>query len=248
MKHKLSVTAFLTFSVLFGVASRALGTPSSHIGNPDRGLPLFSAYCASCHGEDGNGDGPLVARLAQKFDTKPTKLTNPDWQESRTDADLTQIIEGSSKRGHLASFMPAWKLKFSKNEIDDIVAFVRELAHTPKRTSTASLDLQKPLELGRTVYSLQCLACHGRNGKGDGPLMQGVEWTHCPDFTDKSYFRSVTDEQLEGWSQSGAVHANLGVDPVMHTWWNQALTDKELECVILYLRTLPQTASRQRET
>jgi mono/diheme cytochrome c family protein len=136
--------------------------------------------------------------------------------------------------------MPAWGLTLTPTEVKDVAAFVRELGFSPSKFPVGStIDIQKQLELGRVVYSLQCLSCHGRTGKGDGPLLQGLEGVQSPDFTAKSYFHNVTNAQLEEWAQSGAVHAKLGIDPTQHTWWHQGLDEKEVEAVLLYLRTLP---------
>lgn len=234
--------------VAINTTSVTQSTPSSKLGNPDRGLALFSAYCASCHGDDGRGDGPLAARLGRDFNAKPTNFSNPTWQSSRTDANLIKIIQGGSKGAHRTSFMPAWGLTLNPNEVKDIAAFVRELGNTPNKFPVGStIDIQKQLELGRVLYSLQCLACHGRNGKGDGPLLQASENVHPPDFSQQSYFRNVSNAQLEEWAQSGAVHAKLGIDPSQHTWWHQGLDEKEVEAVLLYLRTLPLKAASKVE-
>jgi cytochrome c oxidase cbb3-type subunit 2 len=44
-----------------GSASRVVGA-----GVPARGRALFGLYCATCHGVDGRGDGPLAAALGRK--------------------------------------------------------------------------------------------------------------------------------------------------------------------------------------
>src|SRR5215470_13260272 len=37
----------------------------------DSGVALFGTYCASCHGRDGHGDGPV----AESLKTRPPNLT-----------------------------------------------------------------------------------------------------------------------------------------------------------------------------
>ncbi len=48
----------------------------------------FNTLCAACHGADGTGDTPTAAAL----DPKPRNYTSVEWQDSVTDAEITEII------------------------------------------------------------------------------------------------------------------------------------------------------------
>src|SRR5438552_1044054 len=52
-----------------------------------RAVARFTSMCATCHGEDGRGDGPAAPNLT----VKPRDYTDPTWQASVTDDQLKQI-------------------------------------------------------------------------------------------------------------------------------------------------------------
>jgi cytochrome c oxidase cbb3-type subunit 3 len=67
-------------------------------GLEDVTLVAWSQNCTPCHGELGRGDGPRGPML------KATNLSDPAWQESKTDQDIAKAI----KLGRGA--MPAFNL------------------------------------------------------------------------------------------------------------------------------------------
>lgn len=76
---------------------------------------LFTSKCAACHGKDGMAKTPMGAKL------KVQDLSSPEVQKL-SNAELTKIVsEGKEK-------MPAYKTKLSKEQIDGLVAYVRNFA------------------------------------------------------------------------------------------------------------------------
>lgn len=61
--------------ILYFASSIAIGLMSLHFaaqaGEPSGGQAFYIQYCASCHGTDGRGDGPVSPFLK----VKPTNLT-----------------------------------------------------------------------------------------------------------------------------------------------------------------------------
>jgi len=89
-----------------------LGLPSR---GQETGESLFKAKCAMCHGPDGAGKT-----------TMGQALKIPDLHSSEVqklgDAELTQIVtKGKNK-------MPAYEEKLSKEQITQLVGFIRDLA------------------------------------------------------------------------------------------------------------------------
>ena len=93
------------------------------------GKKLFSLYCESCHGPDGNGNGAAAedmmlkprdfALAAFKFDT------DADWERG-TDADIGNVIkEGAAVYGGSA-LMPMWS-QSNDDEISGLIAYIRSL-------------------------------------------------------------------------------------------------------------------------
>ena len=71
-------------------------------GQPPRhGRDLYEAYCASCHGVSGRGDGPAAEALVPR----PTDLT----RTRENLAGLMRVIDGRrTVRAHGTSEMPVW--------------------------------------------------------------------------------------------------------------------------------------------
>jgi len=70
--------------------------------------------CAVCHGADGKGQTPMGKTM------KLRDLASPDVQK-QTDAELTTIItKGKNK-------MPAYDGKLTKEQIDEVVKYIRTL-------------------------------------------------------------------------------------------------------------------------
>src|SRR5208282_427623 len=75
--------------------------------NPSSGKEMYLAYCASCHGADGRGNGPAAPALK----TPPTDLTQLAAKNGGNfpDAHIMQIIRGDSMTAaHGNKDMPVW--------------------------------------------------------------------------------------------------------------------------------------------
>jgi mono/diheme cytochrome c family protein len=77
------------------------------------GATVFGAKCALCHGKDGAGLPNWKAKGQPDF-------TNPDWQNSHTDAQIADSI-----RNGKGKFMPPFKAKLSDEDVASVVARVR---------------------------------------------------------------------------------------------------------------------------
>lgn len=106
---------------LFSVAASALlivaprGVLAQQRLDVPPGKGSFDRYCASCHGVDGKGDGPLANLLNQK----PTDLTllakknNGNFPAQR----VARIIDGREEIAiHGPRDMPVWGQRFGQAE------------------------------------------------------------------------------------------------------------------------------------
>jgi mono/diheme cytochrome c family protein len=75
--------------------------------SPSSGKEMYLAYCASCHGADGKGNGPAAPALK----TPATNLTQLAAKNGGTfpDAHIMQVIRGDSMTAaHGNKDMPVW--------------------------------------------------------------------------------------------------------------------------------------------
>jgi len=119
-------------------------------------------------------------------------------------------------------------------ETRDVLAFLQGSIGAQVTTSNflvppaAAEDNTDATELGQAIYAQTCIACHGADGKGSIP---GVA-----DFTDANGPLSKEDTELirnisEGFQSPGSFIAM----PVLGG--NPALTEKDVEAVLDYIRT-----------
>ena len=78
------------------------------------GEALFKTKCAACHGPDGKGAVPMGKTLGAK------DLSSAEVQK-QSDPQLTEVVtKGKNK-------MPAYDGKLSKEQIAQLVAYIRDL-------------------------------------------------------------------------------------------------------------------------
>lgn len=100
----------LVFVMAALLAAQSLTTPdvmaSQKTGKDTRGQQLFTQYCASCHGTDGKGGGPVAASLK----TAVPDLTVIEKREGKfPQARIQSIINGETTfAAHGPKEMPVW--------------------------------------------------------------------------------------------------------------------------------------------
>ena len=80
----------------------------------DSGADVYKSKCASCHGAEGKGDTAMGKAMKVK------DLASDDVQK-QSDADLTTAIEKGKKP------MPGYEGKLTKEQINDLVKYLRGL-------------------------------------------------------------------------------------------------------------------------
>jgi len=135
------------------------------------GPDLFRAYCASCHGKDGKGNGPVAATL---------RATVPDLTIITVSNDgnfpvarIKRIIMGEGMiASHGSREMPVWGPIFHQVEedvdrgnvrVENLVTYLESI-QTSRVHATETKPIKKPVEetgpSGEKLYKQDCAVCH----------------------------------------------------------------------------------------
>ena len=87
------------------------------------GATLYARYCASCHGDDGGGDGPNARFLP----VRPAVHRDARAMSTRTDDRLFDAISGGGYPLGKNAAMPAFGGTLSRAEIWSLVEYLRTL-------------------------------------------------------------------------------------------------------------------------
>lgn len=141
------------------------------------GKELYGAYCASCHGADGRGDGPE----AEAFMPPPRNLHDDALSRESVEALVERIRHGRP-------LLRARDLEALRGRSDDTELLVAHLRRLPRLN-------WRLLDRGQEIYVDRCEICHGPFGRAPAALPSGV--TKPPrDLSDVGYQRSTSDAEL----------------------------------------------------
>lgn len=215
--RRISIWSLILCGVLLSGGTSALAQP----GSDANGKRLYLTYCFTCHGQTGKGDG-----FAATFQpVRPRNLTNDAYMSSRSDQQLFDAISGGGAAFHGSMVMPNWWESLTKQQIWDLVAFIRTLHRPPPSGDPGS---------GAALFSKYCWTCHGKTGEGDGPI--AVAFQPRPrNLTDHIYLSSRTDYELyDAISQGGPAVDRSASMP----GWGSVLSAQEMWDLVAYIRQL----------
>ena len=90
------------------------------VASAEIGFERFNDNCSTCHGASA------VVTMRELGHNMPD-FTDPEYQASRTDEELYDIIKLGGGRLGVSEAMPPWEMILSDEEIDSIVLYLREL-------------------------------------------------------------------------------------------------------------------------
>jgi mono/diheme cytochrome c family protein len=238
----------LTFAMTHIVAphvSSAAPAPMSR--DLVRGQQTFLEYCAMCHGDGGEGDGEMAAALQQKAGVRPANLTDRARiaRLGRAGVQLV-VVHGGAHTGR-SNMMPAWGERLSSQQVRDVVDYVSHLPDAaPGVSSTTLRDYTTSPpgapEDGRRLFLHHCAACHGTQGRGDGPFAMTLNQRHQirpRNLTDSTYIAQKTDRELFVTVTLGGGH--VGKSPYMPSWAGY-LAPEQIKSLVSYIRAISHTA------
>lgn len=104
----------LVLAVTVGSARAAAQSANEPVAQPQLGSVVFTSYCATCHGKDATGNGPLAAML-RKTPANLTLLAKKNGGVFSSQI-VARIIDGRDPvMGHGGGDMPVWGDAFSRS-------------------------------------------------------------------------------------------------------------------------------------
>jgi mono/diheme cytochrome c family protein len=104
----------------------AMLAPAAAAGDAAAGAKIFADRCARCHGKNGAGDGPDLAKLHPS--SSPVNWTRSVVMQKWSDQEIVDIITKGGKAVNSSPVMPRFGGKLSDAQIQDLLAFIRSLA------------------------------------------------------------------------------------------------------------------------
>jgi cytochrome c oxidase cbb3-type subunit I/II len=241
---------------LFGVAHGATAETSpveerlqrlETQGVQERGRRLYREACAPCHGMAGNGQGPAARGLQPKpqdFTQGVYKFRSTPIDAMPTDDDLVRSIS----EGLPGTAMPAWKRLLSHSQRQAVAQYLKTFAADKFATQaeTAVTPLQLPpapaltpdrIERGQAIYDrLQCWQCHGRRGRGDGPLAAALRDSKNQPIRPQNFAKGIYKSGTAPEDLLRTILTGLAGTPMPA--WSAALSIEEGWDLVSYVRSL----------
>ncbi len=144
--------------------------------DPAHGETVYSDYCASCHGNMGNGAG----QNAGNSTTPPAALAQIDVLHNAVPQTWFNIITEGNANGS----MPAFSSKLDDRSRWDVISYMLSLENTPDQ-----------MAIGFEIYATVCSQCHGETGKGDGEQAATLK-VNPTDFTDQRIMSAISNQDM----------------------------------------------------
>ncbi len=217
-----------------GANPPAQGWPTFKESGLYEGKKIYVSRCMTCHGCAGNGlghyGGTLIVTPAN-FKADPFRnMTDPEW--------FWHVSEGVQ-----GTVMPPWRESLSVDQRWRVIRYIqavyaRTFERDPDEGDVPRLYAKKNplpltvenLEAGKSIWTRECLVCHGDAATGEGPYRQGIEPVP-PDFSDLAGYKDFTDGDYL-WRISE------GVPWTAMPTWKVQYTETERWQLVHYVRSM----------
>lgn len=142
------------------------------------GKAIYEKRCISCHGDEGDGDGPA----ADRFQPKPRSFKKAEYKyrttpkgELPTDDDLFRAISD----GLPGTGMPDWADVLTEKKRRQVIKYIKTFSDKWENQAGSPNVItvgppvpsdEESIERGKKQFTaLGCTLCHGTEGRGDGP-------------------------------------------------------------------------------
>ncbi len=170
------------------------------------GREPYMDYCASCHGPEGEGDGPKPFRKYHR----PTNLDMLGRSAVRSNFRAFKLVFTTGSHGkRLQDFPP------TEEDLPKLFSYLGSFAP------------------GRPLYNYNCTPCHGESGEG-APGMYKNKKIKPKSIVERSFLDNTTREDMRKIIMQGKEFLTGMKSGMPH--FIRPLGDKEIEAVIAYMR------------
>lgn len=207
-----------------------------------RGKQIYLKRCQACHGEKGDGQGPVAPFLDPRprdFTSGVYKLRTTETGQPPTDEDLFRVLA----RGVPGTAMSDWT-RLSTEDRWLVIAHIKRFSDAFKEKVTVirtSRDVPGSSEIisrGKELYqNAKCWECHGQAGRGDGP--------NAPTLKDDLGNAIKAANLRQGWRLKGGREAreiflrlSTGLDGTPMPSYADSLNEEERWALAHYVKSL----------
>jgi mono/diheme cytochrome c family protein len=198
----------------------------------------YKALCERCHGEKGNGLGPVSTYI----DPAPRDLTKAAFFVSKPHGRFVQSI----KDGVHGTSMPSWGKVLNDAQINGMVdyvftSFVKEPIREQKARNIPDRNPVAPspesIARGEKTFLARCTGCHGRKADGKGPNSLEIV-PHPRNLRNSPFVQSLSDHRV----MESILYGVQGT--AMPPWIDYGLSQQDAGDLVNFIRSLTQASAR----
>lgn len=198
------------------------------------GAETYKALCLRCHGEKGDGHGPIAWYL----DPYPRDLTKAGFINSKSMERLTNSV----KNGVAGTSMPAWGRMLNDAQVQAVLQHVYDTYTKEKRREVKPLKApdKNPVAMsaesvsrGEAAFINRCSGCHGRKADGKGPNSPDI-LPRPRNLRNTAFVESVSDRRLFESILYGVQGS------AMPSWIDYGLSQNDVGDLVNFVRSMNQ--------
>jgi sulfur oxidation c-type cytochrome SoxX len=200
------------------------------------GEATYKALCQRCHGDKGDGHGPIAIYL----DPYPRDLTKAGFINSKPYERLLDSI----KHGVAGTSMPAWDTTLGDDRAKAVLDYVlaqytkeprRELKARKVPESNPAAMSDASVARGEAMFVQRCSGCHGRKADGKGPNSLDI-LPRPRNLRNRPFVSSVNDKRLF----DSILYGVQGT--AMPPWIDYGLSQNDVGDLVNFIRSINKPA------
>ena len=192
----------------------------------------YKALCLRCHGEKGDGLGPIAAHL----DPAPRDFTKAGFMNSKPEARLVHSV----RTGVAGTSMPAWGKLLTEEQAKGLLGYIQTTFTVEPRRDLKPVNIPatnpvasspESIARGQARFVDRCAGCHGLKGDGKGP--NSVDITPKPRNLHNHFFVDSVDDHRLMESITYGVQGTA-----MPSWIDYGLQPNDIGDLVNFIRNI----------